>query len=145
VSQKEFFAKLGAPVVNSRQGWGSVRPSDGAVFLRVWQDEFQTQNGRRLVQVTHHDSHEVEVKNSGDQERLQHVERVRQGATCYLMMCQATDVNARPRVVKQFNDQEVFSAGGVVELDGDLWMELGARVPIRQAMPPKASKVQPTL
>lgn len=141
MSQKEFFAKLGAPVANLRQGWGSIRPSDGAVFLRVWQDEFQKQGGRRFVQVTHHDSHETDVRHSGDRERLQHIERIRQGATCYLVMCQATDVNARPRVVKQFNEQEVFSAGGVVELDGDLWIELGSRVPIRQAMPPKGPKV----
>ncbi|MBA3313936.1 MAG: hypothetical protein H0T47_11720 [Planctomycetaceae bacterium] len=137
VSQKDFFAKLGAPVANSRQGWGSIRPSDGAVFLRVWQDEVQMQDGRRLVQVTHHDPHQMDVKNSGDRERLQHLERVREGAACYLVMCQATDVNAVPRVVKQFNEQEVFLAGGVVDLDRDSWIELGTRVPIRQAIPPK--------
>ena len=99
------------------------------------------QDGRRFVQVTHHDSHGIDVTNSGDQERLQHIERIRQGATCYLVMCQATDVNATPRVVKQFNEQEVFSAGGVVELDGDLWIGLGSRVPLRQAMPPKPARV----
>jgi hypothetical protein len=141
VSQKEFFATLGAPVANARQGWGSIRPSDGAVFLRVWQDEFQTQEGRRYVQVTHHDAHQLHAKNSGDHERMRHVERVREGATCYLVMCQATDVHASPRVVKQFNEQEVFSAGGVVELDGDFWIELGSRIPIRQAIPPKKPKV----
>lgn len=140
MSQKEFFASLGVPVSTSRQGWGSVRPSDGAVFLRVWQDEFRTQDGRQFVRVTHHDSQEEDLRSSGDRERLQHIEQIRQGATCYLVMCQATDVNATPRAVKQFNEQEVFMAGEVVELDGELWIELGSRVPIRQAMPPKGRK-----
>ncbi len=38
MSQAELFETLGAPLKNVRWSWGGVRKSDGAVFLRVWQD-----------------------------------------------------------------------------------------------------------
>jgi hypothetical protein len=33
-----FFDDLGAPLTNMQWSWGAVR-SDGAVFVRVWEDE----------------------------------------------------------------------------------------------------------
>jgi hypothetical protein len=52
VTLTEFFAYLEAPLANQRWSWGAVRPSDGAVLLRVWQDEQRKMDGPWLTQVT---------------------------------------------------------------------------------------------
>ena len=41
-----LFTLLGAPLANNRWSWGSQRASDGAVFLRVWQDLKFDKDGR---------------------------------------------------------------------------------------------------
>ena len=46
MSTSSFFASLGAPLVNSRWSWGARRSSDGAIFLRVFQEEKWIADGR---------------------------------------------------------------------------------------------------
>jgi hypothetical protein len=53
-----------------------------------------------------------------------------------MIMCQAIDVNAMPREVKDFDPEQVFVGGKLLELDGDLWIELLPRIPVRQVPPP---------
>src|SRR5919199_6254969 len=129
MSQMNLFAMLGAPLANPRWSWGGIRSSDGAVFLRVWQDRTRKHDGSLFVQLTHTERFKDDPDNLGYQERLRHVERIRQGADCYMVMCEALDVHAVPRKVKDFNEEEVFRGGKVVELDGDWWIELNTRVP----------------
>jgi 5-methylcytosine-specific restriction protein A len=45
-------------------------------------------------------------------------------------MCEAADTTARPRKIKRFNDQAVFTGGELIERDGDSWIELGELIPI---------------
>jgi hypothetical protein len=131
MSQKDLFATLGAPLANPRWSWGAVRSSDGAVFLRVWQDRVRKQESALFVQVTHNERFKDDPDNLGYQERLKHVEQIRQGARCIMVMCEAADVNASPRVVKDYNKEEVFPGGKIIQLDGDWWVELLPRVSIR--------------
>ena len=49
-------------------------------------------------------------------------------------MCEAKDVNAEPRSIKSFNDQDVFVGGVPIELDGDWWIERAGRVSAREIM-----------
>ena len=51
-----------------------------------------------------------------------------------MVMCEAADLNASPRVVKDFNKDEVFPGGRIVQLDGDWWVELRGRVRVREIM-----------
>lgn len=122
MTQKDFFVMLGAPLVNSRWSWGAVRPSDGAVVLRVWQDpdNVRTHNGREFVRIWRERPPSAEPMSHGARERLRHVDLIRGGARCYLIMCEAVDPAARPRQVRRFNEREVF-AGGAVERLGDSW------------------------
>jgi hypothetical protein len=53
VSQKDLFGSLGAPLANSRWSWGSVRESDGSVFLRVWQDQTRRLEDKLFIQITY--------------------------------------------------------------------------------------------
>jgi hypothetical protein len=67
-------------------------------------------------------------------ERSKHVELAKHGAKCYLIMCQADDVDAIPRTIKDFDNETIFPGGKVVQLDNDWFIELLARVPIRTVM-----------
>lgn len=130
VNQTALFASLGAPLVNSRWSWGAVRPADGAVFLRVWQDRMRTHDGQQFVQITHHARYGDNSSNPGYRERVRHVDRVREGSACYLVMCEAVDPFARPRKVRRFNDAEVFPGGHLTQMDGEWWVEILPGVPI---------------
>ena len=124
-----MFEKIGAPLANSRWSWGGVR-QDGSVVLRVWQDETRRINGQTHIQLTHHAAFVGREDNLGYQERLQQIARVRDGAQCYMVMCEQRDRLEVPRVIKKFNDRELFRAGELVEQDGDFWAPLAAREPI---------------
>jgi hypothetical protein len=134
MTQKDFFVALGAPLANQRWSWGSVR-SDGVVFLRVWQDEVEKHEGTLVVKVTYWKPEEDHQRDSpGYRERLQHVERIRKGAPAFLIMCQAEDVTAAPRKVKHFSREDVFRGGGLQEILGEWWIELGSRVPVSEVV-----------
>jgi hypothetical protein len=130
MTQKDLFARLGAPLKNVRWSWGSVR-SDGTVFLRVWQDEIQQYDGSRYVRVLNTSDPPGQL---GYQERLTHIERVKEGAPCYMIMCVAVDENILPRRMKEFIEDEVFPGGKIVKLNGDWWIEVRPRVPVRQVV-----------
>ncbi len=61
--------------------------------------------------------------------------KIRGGARCYLVMCEAKDVEAAPRAIKSFNDRDLFVGGALVEMDGDWWIERVGRVAVRDVMP----------
>jgi hypothetical protein len=132
MTQKDLFERLNAPLANARWSWGSVR-DDGAVFLRVWQDEIEKRDGVLYVSVACQPEQGDQGGSMGYQERLKHLKRVRRGALCYLVMCQAQDTEAYPRKVKDFNSENVFRGGRIVQIDGHSWIELGSAVPVREA------------
>jgi hypothetical protein len=129
MSISEMFAKVGAPLVNIRWSWGGMRP-DGAVFLRVWQNETKRRDGNTWAQLTHHQEFLGREKDLGYQERNRHVDCVLSGAPCFLVMCEARDLNEVPRVIKSFNERELFVAGAHTEYEGDTWVMISARKPI---------------
>ena len=124
---------LGAPLTNFRWSWGAVRSADGAVFLRVWEDHIRTQDGTQFAQLTYHARFRDHPVNPGHRERLEHVARIREGATCYLILCRAVDATVRPRRIGWFNAAEVFPGGRIVESGGECWVEMLPGVDIREA------------
>ena len=79
MSQAELFETLGAPLKNVRWSWGGVRKSDGAVFLRVWQDGTKKINGKRYIWI----SVESPLGNDlGENERMDHLKLVQAGHPC---------------------------------------------------------------
>src|SRR4051812_6566293 len=104
-----------APLANNRWSWGARRASDGVVFLRVWQDRKLVENGRTYYLIDRHGDDPDAGKNLGYQERLRHIAAVRAGSPCYLVVCIAADVNARPRKVADFHDQHVFEGGQLLD------------------------------
>ncbi|VVP43966.1 hypothetical protein PS862_05034 [Pseudomonas fluorescens] len=123
----QFFSALGAPLRMVRQSWGAVR-ADGAVFLRVWQDKCETHDGTRFVQLTHLEKYGGDSSNFGYNERCSHIERIRQGAQCYLVMCLARNPEDSPRDIKSFNRDAVFVGGALRQFDKDWWIELDGKI-----------------
>jgi hypothetical protein len=128
MSISSLFAKLGAPLQNTRWSWGAVRKADSAVFLRVWQDRMVVENRVAMMMITHHEKYTEDPDNLGYQERLEHVRLVRDGTKCYLIMCEAKDIHAVPREIKTYNDREVFVGGEVREMRGDTWVKIADRL-----------------
>ncbi len=119
----DLFKKLGAPLKNQIWSWGAVSEG-GDVYLRVWQDEFRTIDGKQTVRVTHHRTFENDRENSGYKERLEHIELIRNGAKSFCVLCLAKDVNSRPREIKDF-DAKMIRVGGELIQDGeDYWLEI---------------------
>jgi len=130
LSQDEFFRSLGAPLHNARWSWGSVRASDKAIVLRVWQDETRQLDGKLHVMITARKWFADDPKNLGNTERLKHVEAIKAGAASFAVMCVAVDSKASPREMATYNKDEVFVGGSVRSADGEDWLELVRRVPV---------------
>ena len=132
MTQTQYFEWLGAPLVNTRWSWGAVR-SDGVIFLRAWQDETSIIDGKRHILVAQHLSFVDDQSNLGYRERMVHVELIRQGAKCFIVMVEADLALLPTRVIKDFNSDEVFSTGLIRQNGGDEWIELRQRVPATHA------------
>jgi hypothetical protein len=127
MTQTQFFVWLGAPLVNVRWSWGSIR-HDGVIFLRAWQDEVVRLEDARFIRITRHLAFAGDLRNRGYQERLAQIDHIRAGAKCYVVMCEPDKERLPERVIKDFNSDEVFATGRLREVDGDMFIELLARV-----------------
>ena len=130
----QLFDKLNAPLANKRWSWGSIRNFDGAVILRVWQDEKIKIDGRYFMRITHHKSYVGSEGNEGYKERNRHAGLVQNGSKCYMVMCIANDPKETPRKIQSFNSDDIFVGGEVVMRDGDTWVEFADRIPIQRAI-----------
>ncbi len=131
MTQTQYFEWLGAPLANTRWSWGSVR-DDGVVFLRAWQDETVKLDGKRYIWVVQHSAFVDDQSNLGYQERIKHVDLVRAGAKCYIVMVEADSAKLPERIIKSYDSDDVFAAGSLREHDGGDWIELLQRVPASQ-------------
>src|SRR2546428_327251 len=110
-SISRFFEQLDAPLKNVRWSWGAERPRDGAVFLRVWDDETRSEGGQRIVQVLG----DWGTDRPGYKERLRQLDRVRAGRDCYLVFCHTDEPDEKPRTIKSFDGQNVYRGGRLTE------------------------------
>jgi hypothetical protein len=131
MSISELFEQMGAPLNNVRWSWGAVRQADGAVFLRVWEDEIRIPHNKVLMRLTANRVFQVEnPRNLGYRERARHVQLVKDGAPLFMVICRAQDRNEHPRTIAWFNAENVFRGGAITEFDGEFWAELGEAVPV---------------
>lgn len=127
-----FRIHLRAPLCNARWSWGAIRAADGAIFLRVWQDEIIKHSGSRYMRLTAHSHFADKANNLGWQERLKHVSLVRERlAPAYMVMCEATDAAAEVREIRSFDNHDVFVGGKLIDYDGDCWLEMESRKAVR--------------
>jgi len=129
-----LFERVGAPLRNPRWSWGAVRESDGAVFLRVWQDRKKVLDGVMYMMVTHHGAFKDDPDNLGYRERNDQVEQIRTGRPCFLIMCLAKDVTKSPREIKSFNSDWVFVGSEVVDIEGDSYVKVCDKVRLKSVI-----------
>lgn len=132
LSMAGFFKLLGAPLHNTRWSWGAVRPKDGTVFLRVWKDRVEVRNGTRYVEITPPPQRDVR-RHPGKSERHRHVDLVRAGARCFLIVCAAVDARDTPRTIGEFEQDVVFPGGRTELREGAWWIEMLDGVPVHEA------------
>ena len=126
LSQDEFFrGRLQAPLKNTRWSWGGVRERDQVVFLRVWQDHVKKVDGRRIVWLA---DNGLAPDDLGGNERLSHIEKIKAGYRCFLVMCRPTDSDTIPRQVASFNQRHLFVGGDLVDDEEGTYIELVGKV-----------------
>ena len=133
MSITSFFERLGAPLKNPRRSWGAVRRTDGAVFLRVWQDQKFIKDKVMFMMLTHREKYSDDSDNFGYRERLDHVQLVENGTRCFMIMCLADDHEASPRKIKSYNSKDLFVGGELKDRCGDLWIQVERRIPVAEA------------
>ena len=131
----DLFGYLGAPLANSRWSWGAVRKTDGAVFLRVWQDEGQRIDGRYFTRISANAFFADDSSNLGYVERSKRIELIRGGSPSYMIMCRVREIGASPREIAGFDDSEVFVGDKLIEIDGESWLQRVGRKPRAELRP----------
>ncbi len=122
----DLFQKLGAPLNNTRWSWGAVSEG-GDIYLRVWQHDFRTIDGKRTVRVIRHRAPENDSENLGYKERLEHVAQIGAGARSFCILCVAKDPNRRPRELASFDNKTIFVGGELIQDGEDYRLELVAK------------------
>jgi len=124
----DHFENLGAPLANHYWSWGAMRPADGTVILRVWADERCQIDGqwyRRLLEPSY-------VSSLGYGERLEHIQKIRDGSPGYMVILTAADPKAAKRKIAAYNESVLVPIGRVVDLaDGSVWGECLKPVPVK--------------
>jgi|SRR5579862_7775961 len=116
-----FFESLGAPLKNVRWSWGARRAKDGVIFLRAWKDEQHTDaEGRQWVMI----ANSGYASTHGFRERQAHIRQVESGARCLLVICEAEDPSASPRVVRTFDPNTLIEGRDIKVKDGQTWIRV---------------------
>ena len=127
---KFFDKKLRAHLTNPRWSWGAISESSGDVYLSVWTDRFRRIKGKDFVRLTDSKVSGSRPGNLGYRERLEHVTRIRKGASCYCILCTVRDKRDSPRRMRDFNREELLVGGELIKHDGDWWLDDGGRKPV---------------
>ena len=129
MSQSAFFNKLGAPLKNVNWSWGSVNMDKKTVYMKVWQDEIKQFGDKHFCLIVK-DVNNYAPSNLGFKERMQHIEMIKSGYACYLIMCRYTgDIKDKKRI-STFNESMLFKSGEIIEAEGSIWIEYVTPVPV---------------
>lgn len=127
-SMSAHFDALGFPLNNVRNSWGALSPR--GILLRIWADEIVSE---RVMVLGPPAVRELQSKRAnGFWERVDHLRLLWSGGIAgYALVLTATDVNAVPRQVKDFNREYVREIVALDEAaDGSIWAELGEPVSV---------------
>jgi hypothetical protein len=114
----KHFKKLGAPLVNRVWSWGAVSKHSSEIYLRVWQDEIKIIEGITCVRLTDINKFEG-TGDLGYKERLDHIAKIFEGYTCYLVFCVAKETANSPRKISNYIEQEIFPTGILLRYEHD--------------------------
>ena len=123
-----FEDVLNAPLANARWSWGAIESNSNRVFLRVWEDQVEPHDDGERVQV--YWNHRVS-ESLGYDERLRHLDALRNGAQGIGILCDATDPQtATIRKIARFNEDILLELGELSEDERGIFARIVRRVPI---------------
>lgn len=142
LSISDFFKNtLGAPLKNARWSWGAINPRTQQVFLRVWDDERETEDGIDRVHIL---GPGWRRHSAGLPERQRHVELLKGGAEAFGVLCVTRTPGARgSRRIKQFDHQSVLRFGPLIENRGNVYATIAGVVSV-EAISRPANKDEAT-
>jgi hypothetical protein len=128
-SLASFFSHvLNAKLRNARWSWGAEQRDTNRIYLRVWEDDLRTVQGRDSVRIL---GKTVRRGSPGFAERVRHVQALSAGAEGYGVLCTA----ARPREqgarrIESFDQQLLLRFGGLLEAPDGTYAEIVERVSV---------------
>ena len=120
----EFFIRLDAKLSNKMWSWGAVT-EDGTVILRCWAHEIRRSIDGKYQCVVLDEAYSKK-SGAGYTERVQHLQRIKDGAESRLVIVTDVDAKKPQGKIKQFNSSalmigaKIFTEGEktYVECDG---------------------------
>lgn len=120
-----FMKMIGAKQVNDRWSWGAER-RDGSVVLKVWAEEIRKLDDEHyfLVDVDGIDD------RLGRKERIRHLNKIRAGAKCYLVLCRRDKQKSTEShwVTKSFTKDAVYVGGEFCKINDGTYIKLDGKV-----------------
>jgi hypothetical protein len=130
VSITRFFTNtLGANLKNARWSWGAEEPMTNRIFLRLWKDQIETLNDgeRILVLVARDQSRNTSRGSPGFGERRTHIEKIRNGAEGFGVVCTAADPDTdEARTIVEFDQDTLLRLGAITEENGRTYARIEA-------------------
>lgn len=132
LSPSRFYSEfLKAPLINDRWSWGAVRPHSDQLFLRIWKDlivEEPIGSRAELLKVSKNTS------NPGYNERVRHIELLRNGYQGYGVLCTVRDPAEKPRKIRAMDQSNVAVFGGMSEYDGKIFATITGYIPVSDVL-----------
>ena len=131
----EFFRRLGAPLRNPLWSWGPVG-NNGQVFLRQRETDVRTdEDGREYVIVAGNDRPAGGRGQNGWTERKRHIEMIRAGAKCFVILVVSDTPDLPGRRISKFNVSEIVEGGEVVRKGEATCVMVANRLPVSAFIP----------
>ncbi len=129
----DFFRNtLGANLTNPRWSWGAYNPDTNQLFLRVWEDDIDRSDEERSDRVLVLGAH-WKRKSPGLPERKRHIEKLRNDAEGYGVVCEAKNPRPLlPRSIAGFNHGVLLKFGELIEDDNGVYARIIDRVPVAE-------------
>ena len=134
MTMSRFFELLGAPLANILWSWGAQK-GDGYVFLRQWDTDVFIKDGREFVIIAHNDR-PAGPREHGWRERQRHIDAIRSGKDCRIVMLKAQDPSARTKRIRTFDPLHIIVGGELVMKDGMTCVSVAERRPVSDFIKP---------
>jgi HNH endonuclease len=120
-----FFAEdLRAPLANVRWSWGSVDEVSRRVFLRLWEEDLQSHDGRTQIFVLDDkDTHRL-----GWQERQRHVALMERGYAGYGVICRSQEGGEG---IAAYDSSQLIRLGTIHDRDECRYADVMDTVPVQ--------------
>lgn len=125
-----IYRYLGVSRRNNVWSWGVA--TEEFVILQVWSDERIKGSKRFYVLRDYQTTYKEDYASNGLSERVEHLEQIRNGKPCYLLITQPNEQELAlgNRVIADFNKSSFLVSNGVFieEENGDTTLEYNDRI-----------------